>query len=123
MEKAESKFKNPVKILAFDSLLMLRAVFQSYISVEKITGKRRQSIQKCCKGEMISCLGHYWREVPDEIIIDADEDLGKLTLIDFDDYVGNDRLIYQTSKMKKDETILESVYKQKTKRKKWKSKK
>ena len=113
-------FDNPVKILAFDKMLRLKAMFHSYVSVEAITGKNRQSIQKCCKGETISCIGFYWREIPEDIIVDADEELGKLTLIEFDEFIGVDRLIYKTSKMKKGETILESVYKRKSKRKQWK---
>ena len=113
MKKMAGKYGDAVKILAFDNMLKLRAMFQSYSAVEKITGKSRQSIQKCCKGNMVSCLGYYWREVPEDIIIDMDEDLGKLSLIDFDEFSGNDRIIYATSKMKKGELIKECDYKRK----------
>ena len=108
MVKSEDKFSNPIRIVAFDANYKLRAMFQSYASVEGLVGRRWQTIQKCCKGETISCLGHYWREVPEEIVIEADEDLGTLSLFDFDAYAGIDRIIYKNSKMKKGETILES---------------
>lgn len=104
------RFSKPTKILAFGANLRMAAIFSSYNEVEKITGKKHQSILKCCKGDNISCLGYYWRELDPELIIDIDEDLDKLTLLDYDAEIGEDRRIYANSKMMRGETILESQY-------------
>lgn len=108
------RFEDPKRILAFDANLRLVAVFSSYNAVEKITGKVHQSILKCCKGQNISCLGHYWRELDDDIEINLDEDIDNLSLIEYDLAIGENRKIYATSKMQKGETILESQYGQKS---------
>lgn len=108
--KLEKRFDSPQRILAFGANLRLAAVFNSYNEIERMTGKKHQSILKCCKGEIISCLGYYWRELHPDIIIDVDEDIDKLTLLQYDGVIGEDRKIYATSKMKRSEVILESQY-------------
>ena len=112
-KKLAERFQNPARILAFDSCLKLAAVFSSYNAVERITGKKHQSILKCCDGRNISCLGFYWRELSPELVVDIDEDIGRLTLLEYDRAVGEDRKIYATSKMVRGETILESQYNKK----------
>ena len=108
--KLADRFKAPLRVLLFDSSLRLIGIFQSYSATEKATGIKHQMLLKCCNGQTISSKGFYFREVPDNIIVDID-DLNKLTLLDFDSQMGQNRRIYATKKMKRDEVILESQYK------------
>jgi len=108
--KLAERFRNPLRVLAFDRSLKLVGIFQSYSAAEKITGSKHQILLRCCNGQMISSKGFYFREVPEDTIVDVD-DLNKLTLLDFDKQMGFDRHIYATRNMKKDEVILESQYK------------
>lgn len=108
--KLEERFRNPLRVLAFDRSLKLIGIFQSYSAAERITGSKHQVLQRCCNGQMISSQGFYFREVPEDTIIDVD-DLNTLTLLEFDKQMGFDRHIYATRNMKKDEVILESQYK------------
>ena len=112
MKKAKlaERFKTPLRVLAFDSALRLIGIFQSYSATEKVTGIKHQILLRCCNGQMISSKGFYFREVPEDTIIDID-DLNKLTLLEFDKEMGYDRHIYATRNMKKDEVIKESQFK------------
>ncbi len=112
MKKAKlaERFKTPLRVLAFDSALRLIGIFQSYSATEKVTGIKHQILLRCCNGQMISSKGFYFREVPEDTIIDID-DLNKLTLLEFDKEMGFDRHIYATRNMKKDEVIKESQFK------------
>ncbi len=103
------KFKNPVRVLIFDNRLRLVGIFQSYSAAERVTGIRHQILLRCCKGDMIASNGFYFREVPDDTIIDID-DLNELTVLEFDKQMGENRKIYATRNMRKDERILESQY-------------
>ena len=103
------RFKKPLRVLAFDRSLKLVGVFQSYSTTEKVTGIAHQILMRCCNGKMISSNGFYFREVPEDTIIDID-DLNTLTLLEFDKQMGLDRHIYATRNMKRDEVILESQY-------------
>jgi hypothetical protein len=112
--KKESKverFKKPSRILAFDGSLKLKGIFQSYNAAEKITRIPHQSIQKAVDGDTVSVKGIYWRELIDEdTIIDID-DLNKLSLLEYDAAMGQDRVIFATRNMKRGEEILESQFK------------
>jgi len=104
------RFRNPLRVLAFNGSLRLVAIFQSYSAAEKITGSKHQILLKCCNGQMISSKGFYFREVPEDTIIDVD-DLNTLTLLEFDKQMGFDRHIYATRNMRRNEVIKESQYK------------
>lgn len=107
-KKKSSKNKN---IVVFDANLKMVAMFSSCYAAEKTTGISHQMITKACNGTIIAAMGMYWREVDiDQYVLDCD-DLGVLTLIEFDREHGVDRLIYATRNMKKNEIILESKYK------------
>lgn len=99
----------PTTILAFDASYMLVAIFKSISEAAALTGAIRQSLIKAAYGEIISVNKRYWRAVPKDIQIDPD-DIGKLTLFDFDAAVGDDRKIYTTRKMLKTSVMLESEY-------------
>lgn len=100
---------NPTTIVAFDATYILVAIFRSISEAATLTGTLRQSLIKAAYGEIISVNKRYWRAVPPDFQIEPD-DIGKLTLFDFDAEVGEDRKIYSTRKMLKSSVMLESEY-------------
>ena len=99
----------PTTVLAFDSSYRLRAIFNSVSEAAKMTGALRQSLIKAIYGDIISVKQKYWRAVPTDFQIEPD-DIGVLTIFDFDAAVGQDRRIYGTKKMIKSSAMLESEY-------------
>lgn len=100
---------NNTQVLAFDSQYKLCAIFRSISEASTISGSIRQSIIKAVYGEIISVKGRYWRAVPKDIEIEPD-DLGQLSLFDFDEMCGVDRKIYASRDMKKGTVMLESEF-------------
>ncbi len=100
---------SPTTIVAFDSSYKLVAIFKSISEAAKITGTLRQSLIKAAYGDIISVNKKYWRVVPPDLQIEPD-DIGELTLFDFDEAIGEDRRIYSTRKMLKKSAMLESEY-------------
>lgn len=96
-------------IVAFDSSYILVAIFKSISEAATLTNTIRQSLIKAAYGSIISVNKRYWRVVPPDFQIEPD-DLGKLTLFEFDEAVGDDRKIYTTRKMLKNSVMLESEY-------------
>lgn len=88
---------NPTTIVAFDATYILVAIFKSISEAATLTGTLRQSLIKAAYGEIISVNKRYWRAVPSDFQIEPD-DIGKLTLFDFDAEIGEDRKIYSTRK-------------------------
>lgn len=102
-----TKIRNK-NIIVFDGNLKLIGMFSSYYTAAKATGTPHQLITKACNGSIVAANKMYWREVDiKEYIMDCD-DLGTLTLPDFDKMQGQDRKIYATRNMRKNEIILES---------------
>ena len=99
----------PTTIVAFDSSYVLVAIFRSISEASALTGTVRQSLIKAAYGDIISVNKRYWRVVPPDFQIEPD-DVGKLTLFEFDDAIGEDRKIYGTKKMLKSSVMLESEY-------------
>ncbi len=99
----------PTTIVAFDSSYMLVAIFKSISEAATLTGAIRQSLIKAAYGDIISVNKRYWRVVPPDFQIEPD-DIGKLTLFEFDAEIGEDRKIYGTRKMLKGSVMLESEY-------------
>lgn len=113
MKKVEQgMFPKPKKILAFSNDYKLSAIFQSANQCERMSNIRHQALAMCVKGELLTTHGFYWRELPDEIVIDAD-DIGKLNLLDFDKAAGNDFKIYATKYQRRYEVILEHEFEEK----------
>lgn len=100
---------NPTQIVAFDATYILSAMFKSISEAAAITKTLRQSLIKAAYGDIISVNGRYWRAVPSDFQIEPD-DLGTLTIFEFDAAIGVDRKIYKTRKMLKSSAILESDY-------------
>lgn len=100
---------SPTTIVAFDATYMLVAIFKSISEAAALTGTLRQSLIKAAYGDIISVNKRYWRVVPPDFQIEPD-DIGSLTLFDFDTAIGEDRKIYATRKMLKTSVMLESEY-------------
>lgn len=100
---------NPTQIVAFDATYVLSAMFKSISEAASMTSTLRQSLIKAAYGDIISVKNRYWRAVPSDFQIEPD-DLGNLTLFEFDAAIGVDRKIYKTRKMLKSSAILESEY-------------
>lgn len=100
---------NPTTIVAFDASYVLVAIFKSISEAATLTGAIRQSLIKAAYGDIISVNKRYWRVVPPDIQIEPD-DIGKLSLFEFDAEIGEDRKIYGTRKMQKSSVMLESEY-------------
>jgi len=99
----------PTQIVAFDATYKLVAIFRSISEAATITGTLRQSLIKAAYGDIISVNKRYWRAVPPDFQIDPD-DIGVLTIFEFDNEIGEDRKIYSTRKMIKTSVMLESEY-------------
>lgn len=100
---------SPTTIIAFDSSYVLVAIFRSINEAATLTGTIRQSLIKAAYGDIISVNKRYWRIVPSDFQIEPD-DIGKLSLFEFDAEIGEDRRIYSTKKMIKSSAMLESEY-------------
>lgn len=100
---------NPTTIVAFDASYTLVAIFKSISEAATLTGAIRQSLIKAAYGDIISVNKRYWRVVPPDFQIEPD-DIGQLTLFEFDTAIGEDRRIYTTRKMLKKSVMLESEY-------------
>ena len=99
----------PTTIVAFDASYTLVAIFKSISEAATLTGAIRQSLIKAAYGDIISVNKRYWRVVPPDFQIEPD-DIGQLTLFEFDAEIGEDRKIYVTRKMLKNSVMLESEY-------------
>lgn len=99
----------PTQVAAFDASYKLVAIFKSISEAASITGALRQSLIKAAYGDIISVNKRYWRAVPADFQIEPD-DIGNLTLFEFDAEVGEDRKIYGTKKMLKTSVMFESEY-------------
>lgn len=108
MQQQENN-NTPTTIVAFDAGYVLVAIFKSISEAAAITGALRQSLIKAAYGDLISVKNRYWRAVPPDFQIEPD-DVGKLTLFEFDNEIGEDRKIYSTRKMTRSSVILESEY-------------
>lgn len=108
MAQTEANNK-PTTIVAFDASYVLVAIFKSISEAATLTGTLRQSLIKAAYGDIISVNKRYWRVVPPDFQIEPD-DVGTLSLFEFDEEIGEDRKIYATRKMLKTSVMLESEY-------------
>ncbi len=101
----------PTPVAVFNFYYKLIGIFGSIKEVSKVTGVVRQSIIKAVYGDTISVNNLYLRAIPPDLIIDID-DIGKLTLFEFDKAAHNpDRKIYSTRKKSRQHIIMESEHK------------
>lgn len=87
-------------VAMFGKDLKLVGIFPSIFGAAKATKTLRQSIIKCLNGRCHVANNAYWRVIPEDYVLDQD-DVGVLSLIDFDKQVGNpDSVIYVTKTVK-----------------------
>lgn len=87
-------------VLAFSTQYILVAIFRSIKEAADLCGVTRQCIMQNLQGKSIIANNRYWRTLPGDYIVDTD-DIGKLTLFEFDKQAGNpDRIIYQHKAVK-----------------------
>lgn len=94
-------------VIAFNRSYKMVALFHSLQAASDFIGLHHSEMSKCCRGERITAKGFYFRKVPKDIIIDIDEDMGNLTLIEYDKELGNDFEIYGNRCQRPSEKIWE----------------
>lgn len=92
--------KKPPHILVFSPLKKLVAIFNSTYATAKSFHARIQSIQYACDGTCMSCQGHYFRYLLDDIEV-TNDDLGVLSIEEYDQLCGVERKIYRTGRMER----------------------
>ena len=88
----------PTRILVFNPMKRLIAIFQSINATAKAFSTRSQSIHYACNGTCVSCQGLYFRHLKDDIEVTLD-DLGTLKLSEYDKLCGVERKVYRNRKM------------------------
>lgn len=94
------KLPNSKKVLAFNPARTLVAVFRSVRAAAEISKSQPQAISNCCNGKVITASGYYWRHLPVDIDLEGD-DIGSLTLKEFDELAGIQREYVDTRKIRK----------------------
>lgn len=89
---------NPCRILVFNPLKRLVAIYQSTSAAAKAFETRATSIHYVCTGVCMSCKGYYFRHLQDNIEVSLD-DLGTLKLEEYDELCGVERKTYRTKNM------------------------
>jgi hypothetical protein len=108
MSKISSQSK---RVLVFNPLKKLIAIYQSAFAASRSFGVQRPSIASVCTGISMSCKGMYFRYLQDDIEVTF-EDLGTLRLEEYDQLCGVKRQLYKTKNMSRKGT----KYKTKNKR-------
>lgn len=91
---------NPVRrILVFDASKKLSFIAQSQIKLAKILGVKTPTVKAACDGNAIQTRGYYLRWWDPEIEINVMEELGELTLKEYDSLLGVERKVYRDRKM------------------------
>lgn len=87
------------RILVFDSSKKLSFIAQSQVKLAKILGVTTPTIKGVCDGPAISTCGYYLRWWDPSIEIDVMNELGVLTLKEYDSLLGVQRTVYRDRKM------------------------
>lgn len=85
-------------VLVFNNMQRFIGPYHSMFAAAKALGTAPASIRAACTGESISCKGLYFRVLEDDIQIGR-EDLGVLTLSEYDALCEVDRRIYPDRRM------------------------
>lgn len=87
-------------VLVFNEHFILVGMFKSIKDAAEVCNMTRQNIIQNLRGNSITANGKYWRNLPSDFIIDSD-DIGKLTIFEFDKEADNpDRIVYHHEKVK-----------------------
>lgn len=88
------------RVLVFNPLKRLVAIFQSCTAAASAFGTSTVNIHDACAGKNISACNLYFRHFyDDQIELDILEDLGTLRLEDYDNLLGLKRKYYPTKDM------------------------
>ena len=91
---------NPVhRILVFDASKKLSFIAQSQVKLAKILGVKTPTVKAACDGNAIQTRGYYLRWWDPEIEINVMEELGELTLKEYDGLLGVERKVYRDRNM------------------------
>ncbi len=89
-----SNFREPKRVLIFDSRRKLIGVVKSLGAASEVTKITAQSISLVCTGKRIVSHNHYFRHQHPDVAIDLDEDIDILDLIEYDKMCKEDRRYY-----------------------------
>ncbi|MCE8595705.1 hypothetical protein K0F38_18180 [Bacteroides fragilis] len=95
---SKGPFKDAKKVLIFNGARVLIALIRSLQAASELSGKSAQSISMACTGKYVSTGGFYYRHVNDNVEIEAD-DVGRLTLVEYDTLCGNVRKYHPIREM------------------------
>ena len=90
--------KIPTRILVFNPMKRLVAIFQSTNAAAQAFNSKVQSIHYAATGKCISCSNYYFRQLEDDIEVTLD-DLGVLTIEEYDELCGVERKVYANKNM------------------------
>lgn len=96
---APGQTKERRKVLVFDSKKKFIAIYGSQLLLAKSFGVATPSVKSVCNGTAISVKQHYLRWWEPEIEINPDDDLGVLTLDEYDKLCGVKRKTYKNTRM------------------------
>lgn len=97
---ANNPLENRKRVLVFNPLKRLVAIFQSSTAAASAFNTSIVSIHDACTGKNISSCNLYFRHLyEDKVEIDTLEDLGTLRLEDYDKLMGLKRKYYPTKEM------------------------
>lgn len=96
--------RTPSKVAVFDiEKRRLRGVFSSQTYAAKFLNMTTAAVHFACTGVTVACNGWYFRSL-DNVNIEFDNSFGKLTLEEFDQLTGVDRVVYPKSNPRKKRT-------------------
>jgi hypothetical protein len=90
--------REAIRVLVFNSRKKLIATYHSSLCAAKMLRVTPNSIRSACTGKTIAVKGHYFRYLPDDIEVTF-EDLGVLTVNEYDDLCGVDRKVFPNARM------------------------
>ena len=92
--------RTPSRVAAFDiNKRRLRIIFSSQTYAAKMLNVKTSAVHYACTGASVACNGWYLRSL-ENVDIDSD-DLWKLTVEEFDELNGVDRVVYPSKNIRK----------------------
>lgn len=99
MAQTQTKPRETRRILVFNPLKKFIGVISSQLQAARMLGVRTPTIKAACNGTAISTCNLYLRWWNPDIEIDVNEELGELTLKEYDQLCGVQRRVYKDKKM------------------------
>lgn len=90
--------REAIRILVFNPHKKLIATYHSSLCAAKMLRVTPNSIRSACTGKTIAVKGYYFRYLPEDIEITV-EDLGILTVSEYDKLCGINRKVFPNAKM------------------------